>query len=131
MEKRTAEIIMICKGRHDFGEELSSKDAIGAYLAFYCALPLELVTEDLVNRAIWDAAIDYIDNIKDTPPGAFLQTIKEAYDMHQSAWLSDMKPIDWYEAVCVAFNLVSVKHGNRFINGFTEENTQFVSKNYN
>ena len=64
MNKRTAEIIMICKGHHDYGENLNHKQAIAAFLSDHCLCPIEHYADGtIVNRVIWDAALDYIDSL--------------------------------------------------------------------
>lgn len=127
MEKRTAEIIMICKGKHDYGEHLSHKQAIAAYLSDHCACPMEYYADGtIVNSVIWNAALDYIDSIH--RPSHFLRCVMDSYNLHNNALVDKKLNIDWYEAVCGAFSIAEVAEDGEYINGFTEENTQFVNK---
>ena len=128
MEKRTAEIIMICKGQHDYGEDLGHKEAIAAYLSDQCGCPIEYYTEDVINNVIWDTAIDYTNSFKEHRPGSFLLCVKEVFSRHNNPMVQNINRIDWYEALCIAFQMAQIKNDTGYINGFTEENTQFVHK---
>ena len=126
MEKRTAEIIMICKGRHKFGDDLCAKAAIKAYICDRCAIAPEHSQIRDVNDIIWTAALDYMNSA--SKPSFFISSAKEIYDRaHSSALGKNTDPIDIYEAICRAFRLVRVKADDgQFINGFCEEYTQEV-----
>lgn len=126
MKKRTAEIIMVCKRQHNFGDFPSLKRAIAAYLSDRCGCPIEHYTDELINSAIWAAAMDYIDGMKDYQPSSFLYDIKRVMDFYNNHRSADRKQIDFYEAVCIAFQSADVMDGQRFVNGFSEENTRFV-----
>ena len=128
MEKRTAEIIMICKGNHDYGEDLSYKQAISAFLSDHCLCPIDYYTEAMINNIILQAAFDYVDSFKEHRPSSFLRYVKETYDLHHNPLVENIKRIDIYEAICIAFEMAQVKDENGYINGFTEENTQRVRK---
>lgn len=128
MEKKTAEIIMICKGKHDFGEELSFKQAIAAYLSDWSACPIEFIDEKSVNNAIWEAFLDYLNGMKGQSSISFLREAKEAYDRHNNSLVKNIDRIDMYEALCIAFQMARVRNQDGYINGFTEENTSFVHK---
>ena len=129
MEKRTAEIIMVCKGRHDFGEYLSHKEAIAAYLSDRCACPIEEYADgNIVNQVIWEAALDYIDSIDVHIPSSFLRAVMDSYHLHNNPFIDKKQHIDLYEAACGAFSVAQVRMDGEFINGFTEENTRFVRR---
>lgn len=130
MDKRTAEIIMICKGNHDFGDFLNHKQAIAAYLSDRCLIPIEYYEDGrFVNEAIWNAALDYLDSIKDCRPSSFLRSVMNSYDLHNNSLMDKKYNVDMYEAVCGAFSVAQVrKASGEYINGFTEENTQYVYK---
>ena len=129
MEKRTAEIIMICKGQHDYGKDLGYKEAITAYLSDHCGCPIEYYADGtIVNRVILDAALDYIDSINVHRPSSFLRGAMDSYNLHNNPLIDKKLNTDWYEAVCGAFSIAQVKKDGEYINGFTEENTQFVHK---
>ena len=129
MLQQTAEIIMICKGRHDYGDNLTHKQAIAAYLSDQCFCSIEYISDNDINDVIWQAAIDYINGFKEHLPGSFLQYAKEVYDRHNNPLNKNFNRIDIYEAICSAFQMAQVKSdGGKYINGFTEENTRFVYK---
>lgn len=128
MEKRTAEIIMVCKGHHDFGKELTHKQAIAAYIADSCCCPVEFYTDDILNDIIYQAALDYIDGLK--IPSSFIRDIQNALNLHNNPLLHNINRIDYFEAVCIAFQLAQVRDSNKnaFVNGFSEELIQRVEK---
>lgn len=128
MEKRTAEIIMVCKGQHDFGESPTLKQAVIAYMSDRCICPEEAYTDERINEIIWTAALDYLDSMKDTPPSVFLREAKRAMDLHNNPLVKNINRIDVYEAMCIAFMLAQVMEDDRYIDGFTEENTQRVHR---
>lgn len=129
MEKRTAEIIMVCKGQHDFGKFSSLKQAVAAYMSDRCLCPLDTYTDNVINGIIWDAALDYIDSFKEHLASSFLREIHHIMDMHNNP-ISRLNRIDMYEATCITFQLAQIRNKDGFINGFTEENTKFVCKKY-
>lgn len=121
MDKRTAEIIMICKGRHDFGEELTHKQAIAAYMSDACGCPIEEYTNNILNDIIYQAALDYIDGLP--KPSVFIRSIMDVLNLNNNPLISADQHLDYYEAVCRAFSLVRVKAKNEygdeyFVNGF-------------
>ena len=130
MEKRTAEIIMICKGNHDYGEHLSHKQAIAAFLSDHCLCPIEYYADgSIVNSVIWSAALDYLDSINAHRPSSFIRCAMDSYNLHNNPLVDKKHNVDWYEAVCMAFSDAQVRNTQgEYINGFTEENTQFVYK---
>lgn len=127
MDKRTAEIIMVCKGQHDFGEFDTFKQAVAAYMSDRCGTPVSQYTDHLLNDIIWSAAMDYMDGMKDYPPSSFLWSVHRAMELHNNPF-SRINRIDMYEAICIAFQLADVMHNGEYVNGFTEDNTVFVCK---
>ena len=126
MDKRTSEIIMICKGNHDYGENLNHKEAIAAYMSDVCLVPLDFYSKDYnINRVIYSAALDFIDNAD--RPSHFIKLIQEFLDVHNNPAF-DNRRIDYYEAICIAFQIMEVMDDGEYVNGFTEENTGFVYK---
>jgi len=126
MEDRTAEIIIVCKGNSDYSLDNGFKSAIAEYLSNDCGCPIEFYKDNkVVNEQIWNAAVDYINNIKDSNPGAFLQEVRHDYDLHNNS-LGILNPVDMYEAICIAFQLATVRNNEGYINGFTELNTTYV-----
>lgn len=126
MENRTAEIIMVCKGQHDLGELPTLKQSVIAYMSDRCICPVEAYTDDRINEIIWTAALDYTDGMKDTPPSVFWREVKRAMDIHNNPLVRNINRIDAHEAMCIAFMLAQVMEDDRYIDGFTEENTRHV-----
>ncbi len=130
MNKRTAEIIMICKGQHEYGQGLGYKQAIAAFLSDHCNCPPEFYNDGvIVNRAILDAALDYLDNINAHNPSAFIRNIFDAYHLHNNPLVDAKYHADWYDAICDALSNADVRSDSgEYINGFTEENIQVVRR---
>lgn len=123
METRTAEIVMLCKGKHEFGEHLTKREAIAQYMSDRCDCPREVYSDDVINDVLRTAALDYIDSIENTKPSGFINEIIRAYDIRRYM----KKDSSWYDAIMDAFTTARVKMNGRYINGFTEENTKAVS----
>ena len=119
MELRTSNIIMLCKGRHTYGN-VDSKTAIAKYMAEMCAGEEEWYVSDLMIDIIQNAVLDFIETA-DNPRG-FLWSYFEAQKRYEpiDAWLSALrmvrvkKPLDNGTTVCV--------------NGFTEETLNVISE---
>ena len=121
MEKRTAEIIMVCKGQHDFGEFPTLKQAVIAYMSDRCLCPEETYTDCDLRAIIYDAFMDYLSSCSDIR--TFLYHVKEA--RYRCNWMP-RDGIDDITAVLIGFQLCAVKDDTGYINGFSEENTQRV-----
>ncbi|MBQ9733682.1 MAG: hypothetical protein IJV74_05550, partial [Clostridia bacterium] len=77
----------------------------------------------ILRSIIYEAFMDYIascDNLR-----SFFYHLKEA--RYWCNWMP-REGIDDITAVLIAFQLCSVKDDTGYINGFTDENTQFVHK---
>ncbi len=121
MERRTEEIIAVCKGRHAFGDIRNLRDSIAAYMSDRCAYPAEDYTDGMLEGIIFEALCDFIDGAD--KPSAFLRQIRESARYHND---------NMFFAVCGAFSVLSVKdsYGN-YINGFTEESVFYADKDEN
>lgn len=126
MQQRTAEIIMVCKGQHDFGRFATFKDAIAAYMSDRCACPITAYTDDIINDIILAAAMDLVDQMK--KPSVLLWQAQQVMRRHNNPLVQNINRVDIFEALCGAFQLMQVRDDTGYINGFTEENTQFVHK---
>ena len=127
MRQRTAEIIAICKGRHEFGENLSPTEAIATYMSDDTGCPTELYDDVILESIVADALFDFIDGM--TMPSSFLRDIRDIYCRHNTfAEMKGLEKISYTDAVCFAFSTVSVKRDGKFINGFTKENTRLTIK---
>lgn len=119
MELRTSNIIMLCKGRHTYGD-VDSKTAIKKYMAEMCAYKEEWYDDDSLLDIIKTAVLDYINSAD--RPGSFLFDYFEAQKWHD--------PID---AWCSALRMIKVRNyvedGTHVcVNGFTEETTEVISE---
>ena len=123
MEKRTAEIIMVCKGRHNFGETTSHKQAVAMYMSNRCACPLEEYVDAVLDPIIFEAALDYIDGAD--RPSVFVRAIQDALRLHNNP-LVKCPRIDYAEAICIAFSLVQARDDGCYVNGFTDEDVKPV-----
>ena len=118
MEKRTEEIIAVCKGRHAFGDIRSFRDAIAAYMSDRCNYPAEDYTDEMLEGIIFEAVCDYIDGAD--RPSAFLRQIRDSARYHDG---------NLFAAVCGAFSTTTVKRSDgTYRNGFTENSVFVVEK---
>ena len=133
MDKRTFNIIMVCKGNHNFGKDLSLKQAVAHYMSKTCACPAETYTDLCLRGIIWEAFMDFMSTC--TNPRGFLYHLKEA--RYWCDW-SPRENIDDITAMLIAFQLCRVCEkaddgSYHYINGFTEElfsNIDFKNHRY-
>ena len=123
MEKRTAEIIMVCKGQHDFGKFPTLKQAVIAYMSDRCCCPVEEYTDKNLRGIIYDAFMDYMFSCANSRE--FLYHIKEA--LYWCDW-SPREGMDDITAVLIGFQLCNIRDDTGYINGFSDENTQRVCR---
>lgn len=117
LEKRTAEIIMICKGKHEFGEG-SYKELIRRYMSDRYEFPEENYREELIDRIIREAAYDFAENLTSC-------TLKDFFkEAEESMYITGND--DFSIAICNAFAAVDVFIDGSYVNGFTEENIKVV-----
>lgn len=121
MELRTSNIILLCKGRHTYGN-VDSKTAIKKYMAEMCASEERWYDDNTLLDIIKTAALDYI-NVADYP-GRFLFDYFEA-----QKWC-----IDPIKAWCSAFRMIKIRNfldnGTcRYVNGFTQEIADVINEN--
>lgn len=121
MELRTSNIILLCKGRHTYGN-VDSKTAIKKYMAEMCASEEKWYDDNTLLDIIKTAAIDYI-NVADRP-GSFLFDYFEA-----QKWC-----IDPIKAWCSAFRMIKIRNyadngTYRYVNGFTHETADVIDEN--
>lgn len=116
MKKRTANIIMICKGQHKFGANLTLKQAVAEYVSDTCGLPIKDITDDVLRGIVFDALMDFI-NTADNPCDVLYKILETRY------WCN-WKPrenVDDITAVLIGLQMCQVRDKNGFVNGFTEE----------
>lgn len=115
MERRTSNIILIVKGNHNYGEEVTEKEAIAKYMSETCSYPEELYTYSMILRIVRDVVLDYIDSCDKSSAllwDYFDSICKDEIDK----WISALKHIQ-------------VREGNKYINGFNENNIDVISEN--
>lgn len=129
MDKRTFNIIMVCKGHHNFGDNLTLKQAVAHYMSKTCACPIEAYTDLCLRGIVWEAFMDFMSTC--TNPRGFLYHLKEA--RYWCDW-SPREGVDDITAILIAFELCRVKDDTGYVNGFTEElfaDIDLKNKRYN
>lgn len=116
MDKRTSNIIMVCKGHHNFGDDLTLKQVVAHYMSKTCDCPVETYTDRVLRSIVWEAFMDFMNTC--TSPRGFLYKIKEA--LYWCDW-TPRENIDDITAVLIAFQLCRVRDDNGYVNGFTDE----------
>ena len=116
MEKRTFNIIMVCKGHHNFGDNLTLKQAVAHYMSKTCGCPVETYTDRVLRGIVWEAFMDFMNTC--TSPRGFLYHFKEA--RYWCDW-TPREGVDEITAMLIAFQLCRVRDDNGYVNGFTEE----------
>lgn len=108
MTQRTCNIIRACKG--SLYPEIESRiERVKTYMSEECLYKKEWYTDKEMESIMIDAVYDYIDTC-DKPSG-FLRLIRDCI----------AKDLSIVEKICIAFTLVKVKSGDKYINGFKEE----------
>lgn len=116
MEKRTANIIQVCKGHHNFGDNLTLKQAVAHYMSKICDCPIEVYTDKILRGIVYEAFMDYMASC--THPREILYNIKEA--LYWCDW-TPRENVDDITAVLIGFQLCQVKDEKGYVNGFSEE----------
>ena len=121
MELRTSNIIMLCKGRHTYGD-VDSKTAIKKYMAEMCAGEEEWYDDNTLLSIIKTAVLDYINEAEH--PSSFLFDYFDA-----QKWC-----IDPLKAWCSAFRMIKIRNYSedgtcRYVNGFTEKTVEVINEN--
>lgn len=119
MELRTSNIIMLCKGRHTYGN-VDSKTAIKKYMAEMCGCEEEWYDDKTLLDIIEYVVLDYI-GVADYPQ-SFLFDYFDAQKRYEpiDAWLSALRMIKVRRS-CIDGTMVCV-------NGFTEETLEVISE---
>lgn len=116
MEKRTCNIIMVCKGHHNFGEGLTLKQAVAHYMSKTCGCPVETYNDRILLSIVWEAFMDFMSTC--TSPRGFL------YQMKNARYWSDWSPregVDEITAILIAFQLCRIRDKDGYVNGFSEK----------
>lgn len=132
MDKLTAQIISVCRHPDEFDkirEMESYRDAVIALLQVkfgdpeYWASPKG---QEAVDRIIREAAMDYLDGCE--KPSEFVKDIILFNDLTRIFNESNpQKPKRNYcDAILSAFVFAVDRYGDKYMNGFTKENTKIV-----
>ena len=117
MEKRTFNIIMISKGNHNFGKELTRKQAVAHYMSKICGNTIETYTDRVLRNIVWDALMDFMAACDS--PHSFLYHLKNAKYWGDG---SPREGVDDIDAILIAFQCCKVQNeDHNCINGFTED----------
>lgn len=125
MDKRTAEIIMLCKGNHKYPGNYSSLcDLLAAYMSDTCLCDKSVYTESVLQGIILTAFKDYLDSCD--KPSFFIYQLEDVWNIYNNPLMDPKYRINNNEAVLRAFSTVQVRDDGKYVNGFTEENTRDV-----
>ena len=115
MNERTANIIWISKGHHNYGD-VTLKQAVAHYMSEECDCPIEAYTDRVLLSIVWEAFMDFMQTCDN--PRAFLYRLKDA-----KYWCdySPREGVDDVQAILIAFQLCRVRDDKGCVNGFTEE----------
>lgn len=121
MELRTSNIILICKGRHTYGD-VDSKTAIKKYMAETCACEEMWYDDNTLLDIIKTVVLDYIKVAE--RPSSFLFDYFEAQKWY----------IDPIKAWCSALRMIKVRNYSddgtyRYVNGFTDKTIEVINEN--
>ena len=116
MEKRTADIIMIVKGNwHKHLNFVKRKklygydELIAAYMSETCGCPMDRYDYNTLFRIIEQVLIDYS------------STCTKKSELLFNYFNNNTFTFDEFDKWCNALSFVTVKSGDEYINGFTEE----------
>lgn len=121
MELRTSNIILICKGRHTYGD-VDSKTAIKKYMAETCACEEMWYDDNTLLDIIKTVVLDYIKVAE--RPNSFLFDYFEAQKWY----------IDPIKAWCSALRMIKVRNYSddgtyKYVNGFTDKTIDVINEN--
>lgn len=116
MDKRTAEIIMVIKGNHNY-PVTNRYEAIKHYMADRCEFPLTAYTDYEMFRIIGEAARDY--NSTTDSPHEFMYCFLDYIRLLYAEKPEIVKAISI--GLISALSLTRVRNCGNYINGFTEE----------
>lgn len=129
MNKRTFNIIMACKGNFDKllncsvksnSEELSPYERVIEYMSVECDSPKSSYTATNMHDIMLTAMCDYLNTCDN--PGYFIRTLDEIVNKERYSMA---------EQIAIALELVAVKDGGKYINGFDAYFSDTTIKNEN
>ena len=116
MDKRTAEIIMVIKGNHNY-PTTNRYEAVKQYMADKCECPLEAYTDYEMFRIIGETARDYNSTAND--PHVFMYCFLDYIRLLYAEKPEIVKAVSW--GLMSALSLTQVRNHKEYINGFSEE----------
>lgn len=116
MDKRTAEIIMVIKGNHNYPVD-NRYEAVKYYMADKCECPLEAYTDYEMFRIIGEAARDYNSTAND--PHVFMYCFLDYIRLLYAEKHEIVKAVSW--GLMSALSLTQVRNKGKYVNGFSEE----------
>ena len=124
MNERTANIIWVCKGHHNYDCK-TLKGAVAHYMSEECGCPIEIYTDRVLLSVVWEAFMDFMSVC--TNPRSFLYSLKEA-----KYWcdFSPREDVDDVQAILIAFRLCHVWENGEYANGFSRELIQSLKEKW-
>ena len=124
MDKRTANIIWVCKGHHSYDCK-TLKEAVAYYMSEECGCPIEVYTDRILLSIVWEAFMDFMTVC--TNPRYFLHSFREA-----KYWCdcSPREGVDDVQAILIAFQLCRVRDEKGYVNGFSEELIRYLEEKW-
>ena len=125
MNERTANIIWVCKGHHNYDCN-TLKEAVAHYMSEECGCPIEVYTDRVLLSIVWEAFMDFMSVC--TNPRYFLYTLKDA-----KYWCdySPREGVDDVQAILIALQLCRVRDDEGYVNGFSDELIQYLEEKWN
>ena len=116
MEKRTLEIIAVCKGDTRYDSEVGLVDAVKNYMSDTCMCDKALYTDSQMENILRTAFYDFID-VCDRP----------------SFFLKQLEEFKWFvpnltDRICALFKSVQVLEDDGYINGFNADYENIAEK---
>lgn len=128
LEQQTADIIMVCKGKHNFGNFSSLKQAVAAYIADRKGVPVNALAQKEINCAIENAALNYMDTLNSGRPSSFVRRVMAVLNMHNNPENRGAVRIDRYEAICIVLRTETGTLKNMCAYGHDDYNAQVVRR---
>lgn len=114
MEKRTLEIIAVCKGNTRYDSDIGLVDAVKNYMSDTCICDKEYYTDSQMENIMTEALYDFIDVCD--KPSYILRKLEEV------KWITE----NLTERICIVFKGVKIRDKNTYVNGFDERYEKIV-----
>lgn len=134
MEKRTAEVIMILKGNHEYKVKYpgkSSAEYIAYYFSDYCQCPVKDYSKELILEILESVALDYLRSVRDLSVLAiYFESRRTRFFRLKNGSLKSEVIDSLIECWATALREIQIKDSSKgdyyFINGWSEELCQTV-----